>query len=205
MKSPTGNITTEDYGSNWFCSWIIAPDNASIVTLSFSSFQTEAPAFATIGDWAFVYECADITCRLVNLLGKFAGTLDKIPGKLVSTTGIMRVQFFSDPTWTFSGFRAFYSAPCPAGSYGPTFQQCTACRSECPLGKTLDRSACLSYGSNSNANCACPAGQYSNNVESPCIRCPISCAKGEERAEEIARDIADSFRLYGLLPSHTPC
>jgi hypothetical protein len=92
ITSPFGTIATGPYGNSWLCVWTIAPENASMVTLTFSEFLTEGPASGTVGDWAYVWECADPTCASPTLLGSFAGTLAVIPPSLSSTTGVMRVQ-----------------------------------------------------------------------------------------------------------------
>ena len=183
LNLSSGNFTTGPYGDDWFCTWIIAPPNASLVTLSFSSFVTQAPAFGTLGDWAFIFECTDITCSEVEILGKFAGTMSQIPYSITSTTGIMRVQFYSDPTWAFNGFVASYTAPCPPGSYGPVLGQCKPSRSRCPAGKALDVSAYRSYGTIYDAGCLCPAGQYSDTIDSPCKQCPGTCKNGAPNAQ----------------------
>ncbi len=87
-----GTITTGPYGNSWLCVWTIAPVNASMVTLTFSEFLTEGPASGTVGDWAYVWQCADPTCASPTLLGSFAGTSAVIPPSLSSATGVLRVQ-----------------------------------------------------------------------------------------------------------------
>ena len=178
FSSYHGNITTGvgEYGSNWFCSWTIAPANASRVTITFADFLTEGPASGTIGDWAYVWECADSRCSNPTLLGSFAGTAAVIPKSITSDTGVLLVQFFSDGGWTRSGFRAFYRTPCPPGSFGPGQPQCTPCRVECPPGKLI-RESCGGYDSFGDSACTCPAGEFADDSASECLPCG-SCELG---------------------------
>ena len=176
MISYLGNITTGAYGSNWFCAWTIAPANASRVILTISDFLTEGPAAGTQGDWAYVWECSDSTCAFSKLLGSFAGTTAVIPPSITSTTGVMRVQFFSDGSWTRSGFRASYRTPCPPGSFGPGLPRCVSCRVACPAGMTLQDS-CGGYDSVADSKCVCPAGQIADGPASSCLSCG-TCGPG---------------------------
>jgi hypothetical protein len=170
LNSYLGNITTGIYGNYWFCVWIIAPANASRVAITFSEFFTEGPAQGTVGDWAYVWECIDSTCTNSKLLGSFAGTAAVIPRSIISTTGVMRVQFFSDASWVGSGFHASYSTPCPPGSFGPGLPQCSSCRTSCPAPKTLI-DACGGYGSITDSVCVCPVGEFADGPSSTCLLC----------------------------------
>jgi hypothetical protein len=179
MNSYLGNITTGEYGNMWFCSWIIAPTNASRVTLTFLDFLTEGPASGTIGDWVYVWECDDSNCSNLTLLGSFAGTAAVIPQAITSATGVMRVQFFSDGGWSRSGFRAFYRTPCPPGTFGPGLPQCTPCRVACPSGKRL-QDFCSGYDSEGDNACTCPAGEFADDLAATCLPCG-SCGRGAVR------------------------
>jgi hypothetical protein len=174
MSSHLGNISTGLYGNIWFCVWTIAPANASRVTLTFLDFRTEGPAAGTVGDRAYVWECDDSNCSNSLLLGSFAGTAAVIPKSITSSTGVMRVQFFSDRSWTFSGFRATYRTPCPPGSFGPGLPHCAPCRVACPTGKILHDN-CGGFDSVADSTCVCPAGEYDST--STCVSCG-SCQQG---------------------------
>jgi hypothetical protein len=177
MNSYLGNISTGAYGNDWYCSWIIAPKNASKVSLSFLDFLTEGPAAGTQGDWAYVWECADSACNhSTTLLGSFAGTAAVIPPSITSATGVMLVQFFSDGSWPRSGFRAFYRTPCLPGFFGPGLPQCEKCREECPGGKTL-QNLCDGYDSVADNACVCPAGEFLDDSTSTCLPC-LRCGPG---------------------------
>jgi hypothetical protein len=173
-NSFTGNIMTGKYSNKWYCVWTIAPPNASRVILTFSDFFTEGPAPGTVGDWAYVWECANSNCSNSTLLGGFAGTAAIIPPSITASTGVMRVQFFSDDSWARSGFRATYRTPCPPGSFGQGMPQCAPCRTACPAGKILLNS-CGGFDSVVDNACVCPPGEYQS--ASTCLRCG-SCGPG---------------------------
>ncbi len=173
-NSFTGNISTGKYDNKWYCVWTIAPPNASRVTLTFLDFFTEGPAPGTVGDWAYVWECADSTCSNLTLLGGFAGTAAIVPPSITAATGVMRVQFFSDDGWSRSGFRATYRTPCPPGSFGQEMPHCAPCRTACPAGKVLFDS-CGGFDSVADSACVCPAGEYES--ASTCLPCG-SCGPG---------------------------
>ena len=88
------------YWNNTHCDWLIAPDSASKITLSFSSFSTQANA-----DFVYVYDGADSTA---TLMGKFSG--NQLPPTLVSSTGQMYIVFTTDSAVQSFGWEAYYEA-----------------------------------------------------------------------------------------------
>ncbi len=88
------------YWNNTQCDWLISPDSAAKITLSFASFSTEANA-----DFVSVYDGADSTSPL---LGKFSG--DQLPPALVSSAGKMYIVFTSNESVQSFGWEAWYDA-----------------------------------------------------------------------------------------------
>ena len=81
------------YGLGETMSWILAPLDASAVSLNFSNFNTGF----SIG-LVDVYSCSDMTCGTLLELGEFSG--DIIPNALLSISGVLKV------TWTSGSMKA---------------------------------------------------------------------------------------------------
>jgi hypothetical protein len=101
LSSVVGILSTGgSYGSYASCSWLIAPSNATNVTLEFSSFATEECC-----DYVYVYDGPDASgARLASLSG--AG----LPPPITSVSGSMFVLLESDGTSSREGFTATFRA-----------------------------------------------------------------------------------------------
>lgn len=104
LTAQSGNFSdgsgTNKYSNNSDCSWLIQPNSASSITLSFSAFDTELNY-----DGVIVY---DGTNNSAPILGKFTGTT--IPSPVTSTGGSMYVSFLSDEALRSNGWNASYSS-----------------------------------------------------------------------------------------------
>ena len=179
LNATSGIISIGPYGNNWKCTWIIAPPKATQIMISFTYFSTQGPAGGTVGDWVFVWDCCDIQCNNTNLLGRYSGTSAVIPNTILSNTGILRLEFISDFDWNANGFTVAYSVPCPAGTFGSGEPSCQQCLAACPAGKSLVLGTCGAFGATADNTCACPAGEYSDSIEAPCLPCPGACVAGD--------------------------
>jgi len=92
-----------DYQSDADCSWILAPADASDVSLYFEDFATESGL-----DVVLVYSCTDSTCVSKTQLGEFSG--QSLPSTLKSETGVMKIDFTSNFGVEDRGFRARFEA-----------------------------------------------------------------------------------------------
>jgi Zn-dependent metalloprotease len=104
LTSPSGSFTdgsgTSNYGNNSLCYWLIAPPCATSVTLSFSSFNTEANY-----DGVIVYNGSNTSAPvLLNTSGT------TIPSNVTATSGVMLVVFVSDWSTKYAGFAASYTS-----------------------------------------------------------------------------------------------
>ena len=102
-------------GSNSDCKWLIQPNGATAVTLSFSAFDTESNF-----DKVQVY---DGVTTSDPLLGTFSGST--IPSNVTSSTANMLVHFTSDGSVNKQGFSSSYTstsvqAPVAEFSASPT-------------------------------------------------------------------------------------
>jgi len=97
--------STNNYANNTNCSWLIQPTNATAITLSFSTFNTELNY-----DGVIVYDGANNTA---TVLGQFSGT--SIPSSVTSTGGSMYVEFLSDPAVRGQGWTANYTSTITTG------------------------------------------------------------------------------------------
>lgn len=92
-----------NYSNNMNCTWLIAPSGATSITLTFTSFNTEAGY-----DFVRVYNGSN---ALAPSLGTFSGTT--IPAPVSSTGGSMFVSFTSDQFVVGSGWSANYACTTP--------------------------------------------------------------------------------------------
>ena len=91
---------TNKYANNSNCSWLIQPANATSITLSFSSFDTELNY-----DGVIVYDGGNSSAPV---LGQFSGTT--LPAAVTSTGGSMYVSFISDEALRANGWNASYTS-----------------------------------------------------------------------------------------------
>ena len=131
----------DNYNNNSNCSWYIHPVNASSVSLSFSSFQTESEY-----DFISVYDDQNQT----NLLAEYSG--DTIPSSITSTTGKMYVVFFSDGSDNFSGWDASYTSSSTGGGGGSSPYCNGQTDLTTPTGTLSDGSSANNYSNNSDCS-----------------------------------------------------
>ena len=99
------------YANNSNCSWLIQPANATSITLSFNSFDTELNY-----DGVIVY---DGTNSSAPVLGQFTGST--LPASLTSTGGNMYVSFLSDEALRANGWNASYTSTNSSGGGTTTY------------------------------------------------------------------------------------
>jgi Zn-dependent metalloprotease len=92
-----------DYGNNRDCLWLIKPDGASRIHLTFTEFSTEAD-----GDSVFVYDGE--SARKDRLLFKWSG--HDLPPYTISTFnyGAMLIRFKTNASVTDKGWSAIYTS-----------------------------------------------------------------------------------------------
>ncbi len=101
LRSPVGLFSTGGaYANNAECTWLIAPPNASNITVEFGSFETEESY-----DFVEVYDGSSSSCPMLASL-----TGVKLPLPITSTSGSMFVRLISDFVSTRKGFTATYRA-----------------------------------------------------------------------------------------------
>ncbi|WP_162984987.1 M4 family metallopeptidase [Mesonia aquimarina] len=106
LSEPSGTFTdgsgSSNYQDNSNCSWVINPPDATQITLTFTSFDTEEDY-----DKVFVYDGPDDS---YPLLATWWG--NTLPSEISTTegTGAMTVKFISDFSVTESGWSANYSS-----------------------------------------------------------------------------------------------
>ena len=88
------------YLSSAHCTWIIAPADASQVTLRFTEFRTEENY-----DFITVYECTS-SCTQLQRMSNTQGS----GRSFSSTTGYLKITFTSDGSDTQSGFTALWES-----------------------------------------------------------------------------------------------
>ena len=125
----------QPYQNNSDCSWLIAPPNASNITLTFNQFNTEAN-----NDVVNVYNGSTTASPL---LGSFSGST--LPAAISSTAGTMLVTFKSNASTVSDGFLASYSSNI-ATAYCSNIKLLTT-----PSGTITDGSGTNDY--NNNTNC----------------------------------------------------
>lgn len=114
LANPTGSFSDgsggANYGNNYLCYWLIAPPCANNVTLSFSSFNTEAGY-----DGVIVFNGNNTSAPvLLNWSG------NGVPSNVTANSGQMLVVFVSDYIVTFPGFNASYTSTGSAYCSGQT-------------------------------------------------------------------------------------
>jgi len=105
ISSTSGTLTdsggpTGNYGDDERNLWLIAPTNASTVTLNFTSFDLEINY-----DYLFIYDGDSIGAPLI---GQYSGTAS--PGSITSSGATLLLEFRSDCGTTASGWIANYTS-----------------------------------------------------------------------------------------------
>ncbi len=103
-----------DYSDNANCEWIIAPERAAQLTVTFTQFNTEQGY-----DFLKLYSCITIDCSEKNLLAEMSGIYSSAQA-FTSPTGVLYVQFTSDWFVTGSGFTASWTSSEQAATPAPT-------------------------------------------------------------------------------------
>jgi hypothetical protein len=97
---------SSNYANSASCQWMIAPTQATKITITFTEFVTEIN-----NDVVRVYQCTSTACQSVQLVGELSGTYDTAqPQTVISTTGFLLVQFTSNSGTAYSGFTATWSS-----------------------------------------------------------------------------------------------
>ena len=91
---------TADYSNNEDCFWRISPKNAISITLTFTEFDTEQDA-----DFVTIYDGQSPTSPVLK---RFSGS--EIPPKITAQGGSMLVEFKTDYSNKFKGFKASYTS-----------------------------------------------------------------------------------------------
>ena len=106
--APSGTFEESESGQNYKdnsnCEWIIAPSDATSLTLRFDTFNTESGY-----DKVTVYRCDTVKCdKREPLLEGKSGLESGL--EMTSETGIMQVLFTSDGSVTRTGFVASWTS-----------------------------------------------------------------------------------------------
>ncbi len=107
---------SSNYVDNLSCSWLIDVRSGRIITLNFSSFDTEQGF-----DYVKVYDGSSSSSRL---LGSFSGS--SVPSSVVSSSDRMYVKFTTDGSATRQGWSANYTSSTPSLSLSPSGQGVSA-------------------------------------------------------------------------------
>ena len=96
---------TGSYGNNENCNFLIDPECAVSITLSFNSFQLE-----DYYDYLYVYDGTDATgALLLSATGSYT-----IPSPVTATSGAMYIVFTSDDSVIYPGFEAHWTSVIPS-------------------------------------------------------------------------------------------
>jgi len=139
LTSSSGSFTDGSgsnlYANNSDCSWLIQPPNASSISLSFSSFDTEFNY-----DGVIVYDGANNSSAI---LGQYSGVT--IPPNVSSSGGSLYLEFLSDVALRSNGWSANYNSIASSwncdgqgncsdpGSGSGQYSTFSACQSNCVL------------------------------------------------------------------------
>jgi hypothetical protein len=83
---------------------MIAPAGAAQITITFVDFSTQSR-----NDFVRVFECSDIGCLQQRQIAELSGTYSNIQA-VTSATGFMKVDFTSDATISYEGFKALWNS-----------------------------------------------------------------------------------------------
>jgi hypothetical protein len=139
LNAASGNLSdgslSSNYGDNANCSWLIEPTGANSITLTFSTFDTEAGM-----DFVKVYDNSTST-----LVSTFSG--NAIPSPITVNSGSMLVEFTSNNTTGGPGWDASYTSTQPPPVYCSGANTLTA-----PAGSFDDGSGTADYSN--DADCS---------------------------------------------------
>jgi hypothetical protein len=93
------------YSGDATCEWIIAPWQASTITLTFTELSVEYSF-----DYVRVWQCTDIACSDKVQLAELSGIYPGSSQVVTSTTGFMKVVFTSDQNVNHDGFTASWTS-----------------------------------------------------------------------------------------------
>jgi hypothetical protein len=82
---------------------LVSSNETSLITLSFTTFSTQA-----FKDFVVVLQCTDAICSQQQQLAKLSGTYTDTQ-VLTSATGYMKVVFTSDGSINYAGFNASWN------------------------------------------------------------------------------------------------
>jgi hypothetical protein len=94
----------DNYANNANCEWMIAPDGAGQVSISFTVFQTQS-----LFDYVRIFQCSDTVCTQQLQLSELSGMYSSVK-TVNSATGFMKIVFTSDGSISFGGFNASWSS-----------------------------------------------------------------------------------------------
>ncbi|CAI8306142.1 MAG: Bacillolysin [Flavobacteriaceae bacterium] len=170
LTSSSGSFTDGSgsnlYANNSDCSWLIQPPNASSISLSFSSFDTELNY-----DGVIVYDGANNTSAI---LGQYSGVT--IPPNISSSGGSMYLEFLSDVALRYNGWSANYNSIAPSwncdgqgncndpGTGNGQYSTLSSCQSNCVL---------PTWNCDGQGNCSDP--NTGNGTYSTFSACQTSC------------------------------
>lgn len=92
-----------NYMSNSMCEWMIAPELATSLFFSFSTFETES-----LYDYVTLTECDSVLCHGATLLATLSGNHSGF--NVTSSTAILKVTFSSDGSTEAQGWSAAWVA-----------------------------------------------------------------------------------------------
>ena len=124
LTSPTGNFydsggAASNYSNDQRKFWLFQPNNATQITLSFSSFAVEANY-----DFLYIY---DGTNEFAPLIGRYN---TQSPGTITSTGGSLFVEFRSDCATNLAGWQASWTSVIPYASAGFLISDTSICEGE---------------------------------------------------------------------------
>ncbi len=104
---------TTNYGNLSDCSWLIAPQGATSIQLTFTKFNTDS-----INDYLEVFDGVDENAPLI---GTWSG--NTLPSIINSTGGFLFLRFISDDSITAEGWNAYYTSSASSDQTGITGYQ----------------------------------------------------------------------------------
>jgi bacillolysin len=112
-----------NYANSALCQWILAPNGATQITVTFAEFNTQS-----LNDVVRLYHCADSSCQGVELITELSGFYSSSQ-TVRSGSGVILVQFKSDSNTSFPGFAATWTSNAP---WAPLWLPIVCSPSICP-------------------------------------------------------------------------